>query len=89
MDCWGAPRRGGGSIGFIGIETECSEFIETIRQEITHHIDMLTEVPIITSVLIRKKKIEKMHKRKKKNLTDSLCAIHWLQFEVNRYFEAH
>lgn len=60
MDCWGAPRRGGGSIG-LGIETECSKFIETIRQEITHHIDMLTEVPIITSVLIRKKKIEKMH----------------------------
>lgn len=65
---WVVGTRAGGSIE-LKREIECLEFIETIMEEITHHMRCLViaTVPIITSVLTYKEReIEKMHKLKKK-----------------------
>lgn len=71
---WVVGTRAGGSIE-LKREIECLEFIETIMEEITHHISrclVIATVPIITSVLTYKER----ENRKNAQIKEEKTVVH-------------
>lgn len=84
---WVVGTRAGGSIE-LKREIECLEFIETIMEEITHHISrcfiVIATVPIITSVLTYKERENRKNAqiKEEKTVAHLMACVQYIGYNL-------